>query len=159
MFLKIGMIKDKTEEIQGVIDPILASMQLELVDLDLQTQGRRSLLRIYIDKVGGVTIEDCSQANRFIGHALEVSDPFPGPYTLEVSSPGLDRPLKKLDDYLRYKGRLAKIKLTEPIDGNWTVIGRLIGVQDNRITIRPEKGEDLSISLSGIAKARLEVEW
>ncbi|HEY5649334.1 MAG TPA: ribosome maturation factor RimP [Nitrospiria bacterium] len=153
------MIKEKEEEIQGVISPILDSMGLELVDLDLQAQGRRSLLRIYIDKAGGVTITDCEQANRFIGHALDVSDPFPGPYTLEVSSPGLDRPLKKLEDYKRYQGKLAKIKLTEAIDGNWTIIGRLMGVQAGSISIKPEDGEAVSIPLSAVAKARLEVEW
>ncbi|HEY5648300.1 MAG TPA: ribosome maturation factor RimP, partial [Nitrospiria bacterium] len=95
------MIREKIEEIQGVIRPILDSMQLEMVDLEIHGRGRGSLLRVFVEKEEGVTIEDCEQANRFIGHALDVADIFEGSYTLEVSSPGLDRPLKKPEDFKR----------------------------------------------------------
>ncbi len=147
------------ERIREVVTPILNSMGLELVEVEVSGQGRRSQLRIFIDKAGGVTLADCEHANRFIGHALDVADPFPNAYTLEVSSPGLDRPLRHPEDYQRYRGRLIRVKLARPREGVWTLIGRLQGVEEGRLRIQPNGEDPFEVALVDVAQARLEVEW
>jgi ribosome maturation factor RimP len=147
------------ERIREVIGPILSSMGLELVDLELSGQGRRGHLRIFIDKPGGVNVDDCEQVSRYVGHALDVADPIPYAYLLEVSSPGLDRPLRKSEDYQRAAGKLVRLKLTRPMDGEWVIIGRLQGLQGDRVEVQPEEGERVQVALADIAQARLEVEW
>jgi ribosome maturation factor RimP len=147
------------ERIREVVVPILSSMGLELVDLELSGHGHRGHLRIYIDKPGGVNVDDCEQVSRYVGHALDAADPIPNAYLLEVSSPGLDRPLRKAEDYRRSVGKLVRLKLTQPRDGAWVVIGRLKGLLDERVEVQPEEGEPIQVSLADIAQARLEVEW
>jgi len=147
------------ERIREVIAPILTSMGLELVDLELSGHGRRGHLRIFIDKAGGVNVDDCEQVSRYVGHALDVADPISHAYLLEVSSPGLDRPLRKAEDYQRAVGKLVRLKLNQPRDGEWVLIGRLQGLQEDVIEIKPEDGEPVKVALADIAQARLEVEW
>ena len=147
------------ERIREVIAPILTSMGLELVDLELSGHGRRGHLRIFIDKPGGVNVDDCEQVSRYVGHALDVADPISHAYLLEVSSPGLDRPLRKAEDYQRAVGKLVRLKLNQPRDGEWVLIGRLQGLQEDVIEIKPEDGEPVKVALADIAQARLEVEW
>ncbi|HUK57403.1 MAG TPA: ribosome maturation factor RimP [Nitrospiria bacterium] len=147
------------ERIRELVGPILSSMGLELVDLELSGQGRRGHLRIFIDKDGGVNVDDCEQASRYVGHALDAVDPIPNAYLLEVSSPGLDRPLRKAEDYRRFAGKLARLKLVRPLDGAWVVVGRLRGLEGDRVELQPEDREAVQIALADIAQARLEVEW
>jgi ribosome maturation factor RimP len=97
--------------------------------------------------------------SRYVGHALDAADPIPNAYLLEVSSPGLDRPLRKAEDYRQSVGKLVRLKLTQPRDGAWVVIGRLKGLLDERVEVQPEEGEPIQVSLADIAQARLEVEW
>ncbi|MBI3597605.1 MAG: ribosome maturation factor RimP [Nitrospirae bacterium] len=159
---RFGMAQDTQtiiERIREVVVPILSSMGLELVDLELSGHGRRGHLRIFIDKAGGVNVDDCEQVSRYVGHALDAADPIPNAYLLEVSSPGLDRPLRKAEDYQRATGKLARLKLTRPLDGEWVIIGRLQGLQGNRVEIQSEDREPVQIALADIAQARLEVEW
>jgi len=153
------MAPEIVEQVKEAVTPILDSMGLELVDLEFSGRGRRGQLRIFIDKAGGVTADDCERASRFIGHALDAADPIPGGYTLEVSSPGLDRPLRRIEDYRRSAGKLVRVKLTRPLAGAWTVIGRLQEVQADRVVIRPDQGEAVAIAFADVAQARLEVEW
>jgi ribosome maturation factor RimP len=147
------------ERIREVVAPILNSMGLELVDLELSGHGRRGLLRIFIDKAGGVNVDDCEQVSRYVGHALDVADPIPYAYLLEVSSPGLDRPLRKAEDYQRATGKLVRLKLNRPHDGAWVLIGRLKGLLGERVEVQPEDREPVQVALADIAQARLEVEW
>jgi ribosome maturation factor RimP len=147
------------DRIREVVLPILESLGLELFDLELSGRGKGSHLRIFIDKAGGITVEDCEQASRYLGHALDVADPIPNAYMLEVSSPGLDRPLRKPGDYLRSIGKLVRLKFSRPLDGDWVLIGRLQGFKDDRVEIKPDDGDSIEVSLADIAQARLEVEW
>jgi ribosome maturation factor RimP len=147
------------ERIREVVAPILSSMGLELVDLELSGHGRRGHLRIFIDKAGGVNVDDCEQVSRYVGHALDVADPIPFAYLLEVSSPGLDRPLRKAEDYQRSVGKLVRLKLSRPMDGEWVLIGRLKGLQGDCVELQPEDGDPVQVALADIAQARLEVEW
>jgi ribosome maturation factor RimP len=147
------------DRIREVVLPILESMGLELVDLELSGRGKGGHLRIFIDKAGGVTVEDCEQVSRYVGHALDVADPIPSSYMLEVSSPGLDRPLRKIEDYRRSTGKLVRLKLARPVNGAWVVIGRLQGLQEDNVELKPNDGDPVRIALTDIAQARLEVEW
>ena len=147
------------DRIREVVLPILDSMGLELVDLELSGRGKGSHLRIFIDKAGGISVDDCEQVSRYVSHALDVADPIPSSYMLEVSSPGLDRPLRRIEDYRRYTGKLVRLKLARPMNGAWVIIGRLQGLQEDSLMIKPDDGDPVRIALSEIAQARLEVEW
>ena len=98
-------------------------------------QGARSIVRVFIDKPGGITVEDCGRAHLAIGPALDVADPFPHAYTLEVSSPGLDRAFKRIQDYRRALGKQVSMKLRQPINGQWRVVGVLTEVNERGVTV------------------------
>jgi ribosome maturation factor RimP len=149
------------DRLQGVISPILWSLGLELVEVVCVGQGPRSVVRVLIDKPGGVTVTDCEQAHKALGPALDVADPFPHAYTLEVSSPGLDRPFKRLQDYQRAIGKQVSLKLRQPLEGQWRVIGRLTQVDEQAVVLTVSTGtsvpQTLRLEREMIAEARLVV--
>ena len=149
------------DRLQQIIAPILWTLDLELVEVTCVGQGPRSIVRVFIDKPGGVTVEDCERAHMALSPALDVADPFPHAYTLEVSSPGLDRPFKRLQDYQRAVGKQVSVKLKQPLDGRWRVIGELMGVDDQTavLAVPGSKAapETLRLALEAIAEARLVV--
>jgi len=149
------------DRLQGVISPILWTLGLDLVEVMCVGQGPRALVRILIDKPGGVTVADCERAHRALGPALDVADPFPHAYTLEVSSPGLDRPFKRPQDYQRAIGKQVSLKLKQPLEGQWRVTGQLtqVGEQAVLLTVSPGTSEARSLRLERelIAEARLVV--
>lgn len=147
------------EKVRGIAKPIVDSLGYELIDVEYLAGGNRAKLRLFIDKEGGVTLDDCEKASRYVGYALDVEDPMSTSYVLEVSSPGLDRPLKKPSDYERYKGRLVKIKTKVPVNNQMVFIGRLSGIINEKVKIKLDGEKDLSISLDDISLARLEVEF
>ena len=104
---------DPIQLVERLLQPILDEMGIELVDLEFKKAGRSYILRIFIDKPGGINLDDCAEVSRELSVQLDVEDCIPGRYTLEVSSPGLDRPLKKEQDYVRFQGRLALVKTSE----------------------------------------------
>ena len=155
---------DICEQVGGLVRPILDSMQLELVDIEFVRMGRDAVLRLFIDKDGGVALDDCADVSRELSAILDVEDVISVNYTLEVSSPGLDRPLKKIQDYERYTGRLIKIRTYEmfPDDaGNKrkTFLGTLEGLEDGSVRITLKEGQTASIPLELVAKASLEFEF
>ena len=105
------------EKIRQLIEPVIESEGMEIVDLECLKMKFRWLVRIYIDKEGGVTIDDCSEISKQAGDILDVYDVLPGSYTLEVSSPGLDRPLTRDKDFIKYRGSAVRIKTGEKLDG------------------------------------------
>src|SRR3972149_7688916 len=143
------------ERIKEIAQPILDSLGLELVEV-VYSQGRgKGILRVFIDKREGVTLEDCEKVSQYLGHALDVQDPIPISYTLEVSSPGLDRPLKLREDFMRHVGKLVRIKTFQPIDHDHTFIGRLAAAGEASIEIVMTNGKALVIPFEKIAAARL----
>ena len=145
------------DRISEVVSPILWALGVELVDVVCVGQGPRSIVRVYIDKPGGITVEDCGRAHLAISPALDVADPFPHAYTLEVSSPGLDRAFKRIQDYRRAVGKQVSVKLRRPIDGEWRVVGRLTEVNEQGVTVvvsdpRPER--TVILEFDSIAEAR-----
>jgi ribosome maturation factor RimP len=142
--------------VREIIAPILRDKGIELVNIEYKRDKGKSLLRVFIDKPEGVNIENCREVSEEIGPKLERVD-FLANYVLEVSSPGLTRPLKKEKDYLRFKGKLVKIKTFIPLDGQKNFKGRLKGLE-NKIVKIESQGALLSIPLEKIAQARLEIE-
>lgn len=142
------------ERIEQVIRPLLESEAVELVDLNLGGSRRRRLLRVFVDRLGGITLDDCARLNRMIGNALDVEDPIEGSYVLEVSSPGLDRLLKTERDYARSTGRKVRVILLSGA----TYVGILKACFEDSIVL-DVSGEALKLHLGSIAKANLEVEF
>lgn len=155
--------EDTCTYVKGIAMPILESMGLELVDIEFGKVGRDAVLRLFIDKEGGVMLDDCADVSRELSMILDVEDVITCNYTLEVSSPGLDRPLKKPSDYERFSGRLIKVRTYEPLQddkGNKrkTFLGKLEGLFDGVIRMTLTEGQSASIPLDRVAKANLEFE-
>jgi ribosome maturation factor RimP len=154
-------VESVVDRVQDVISPILWALGLELVEVVCVGQGPRSVVRVLIDKPGGVTVTDCEQAHKALGPALDVADPFPHAYTLEVSSPGLDRPFKRLQDYQRAIGKEVSLKLRQPLNGQWRVIGRLAEADERAVSLIIPAGRDqpqtLRVNREEIAEARLVI--
>ncbi|TKJ30292.1 ribosome maturation factor [bacterium (candidate division B38) B3_B38] len=153
---RIETIRKKVEEIA---ERVASSEGMELVLVEYKQQGGRWVLTVYIDKEGGVGLSDCQNISKQLSTIFDVEDIVPHRYTLEVSSPGLNRPLVKEQDFIRFRGRKVKIETLNPIEGRKRFIGRLIGCQDGIISLALEKGEQpVTIPLKEVAKARLKVE-
>ena len=146
-----------SEAIEGVVAPVVRAHGLTLVDLDLRRGGRRIALRFYVDKSGGVTIEDCRRFSEEIGDALDVSGLLTDTYDLEVSSPGLDRELRK-DRELRWAvGKRVRMWTREPLDGRREFAGRLVEVAEAFLTLA-EATDPRQVPRALLTKVRLEVE-
>ena len=156
--------EDIVKNVQELSVPILSAMNLELVDVEYKRTGREALLRIFIDKQGGVTLDDCADFSRELSVILDVEDLIPCEYNLEVSSPGLDRPLKNESDYARFVGRLVKVRTYEPYEdssGNKrkTFLGQLDGLENQVVMMTLKEGQKAAIPLDKVAKANLEFEF
>ena len=154
-------MSDAVEEIRRILDPILDSFGLDLWDLEFQKQGPKWLLRIYIDReIGsGVTLKDCEDVSRDLSAALDVEDFIQHAYTLEVSSPGLDRTLSKHEHFQRFKGTTVKIKTYQPINGQKVFRGMLLGEIEGVVNVELETGTVLKVAMADISKASLEVDF
>jgi ribosome maturation factor RimP len=141
------------ERLLALLEPAVAAMGLELADIDVHL-GRRGLLRLFIDREGGVTVDDCQRVSEQIGAWLDVEDPLPGSYVLEVSSPGFDRRLRKLAHFGRFSGENAKIELKDARDGRRRFTGRLVGVEGSEVLLEVD-GELTRLPFGDIAVARL----
>lgn len=147
------------ERLRSLLLPLVEGEGLELVDLVFRREGRGWVLRIYIDKPGGVTLEDCQRISEQAGDILDVEDLIDHPYRLEVSSPGLDRPLRTDSDFLRFLGRKVRIMTSSPIAGQRMFVGHIRAFKDGQVTIEEKGNRFFTIPLAQIARARLEVEF
>ncbi len=145
------------EEVERLVLPILEEEGMELVDIEYKMGRGRGILRLYIDKPEGVKIEDCERVSKRIDPILDRSNIIGGHYLLEVSSPGLDRPLKREEDFKRFMGRLIKIKTFSPIDNQKTFVGTLKDYKEGVVTLETKEEKIIQISLGNIAKANLEI--
>jgi ribosome maturation factor RimP len=151
------MGKEILERVRGMVDPILFDEGMELVDMEYRRESKGWVLRLILDKEGGVTLDDCTRVSQEVGRNLDVEDFIQTPYTLEVSSPGLTRPLKTEKDFMKYCNHLIKVKTVDPIENRRQFKGKLLSVSGGRIEIKGEGGV-FQISLSNVAKANLEIE-
>jgi ribosome maturation factor RimP len=158
---------DPLARIREAADRVVAAHGLDLFDVELTRESQGWVVRVTIDRPGpaatpddSVSIEDCSTVSRELSAILDVEDPLDRAYTLEVSSPGLDRPLRHEADYQRFAGRLASIVLNEPLDGQTYFNGRIQGIEDGDVVILVgKKNRPHRIPVAGIKRARLEVEF
>jgi ribosome maturation factor RimP len=145
------------QEVREIIEPILESQGFELVDLEYQRESQGWVLRIYLDREGGVSLDDCAGVSHEVGAILEVKDLIPSAYILEVSSPGLTRPLKKPEDFNRFRNQMVKIKLCEPLEGRRNFKGTLLGLEGDRVRVEVEQ-RVYELPLQRITKANLEID-
>jgi ribosome maturation factor RimP len=145
--------------LRQTIEPLLQAEGVSLVDLQWGRRGKRWVLTLFIDKEGGVTLDDCAHISHQVGERLEADNMIEHAYTLEVSSPGLDRPLRTLADYERFQGHLVKIVTVAPVQGRSTIVGRLQGVEGHTVLVEAPRLGRVPIPLAQIKYARLEVEF
>lgn len=131
------------------------SLQVEVVLVEIKGDGNRSVVRVFIDKPGGVSLEDCERFSKRFSVLLDVEDRIPFSYTLEISSPGLNRPLVKESDFRRFCGKEAKIRIRQPLDGQRNFRGKIVGVAAGRLELEVLPGKQLGIALIDIEKANL----
>ncbi len=154
------------EQVRSVAGRVAASYGLEIFDVQFRREAPGMILRVRIDRPGpaasaeeSVSVEDCARVSRDLSAVLDVEDVVPTAYTLEVSSPGLDRPLRRPDDYRRFAGRRAKVVMRERVDGQGFFKGRLGGVDGAEVVIEADDGRTHRVPLNLIARANLEVEF
>jgi ribosome maturation factor RimP len=141
-----------------LVVPVVEGFGCELVELQFRREAPGWVLRLIIDHENGIGIDDCSRISREVAHLLEVEDPIEQSYSLEVSSPGLDRPLKKERDFLRCKGKKAKVVVREPVDGQNQWIGLIEEVTPEAVTLGTDQGK-IEIPFALMKKARLVIEF
>jgi ribosome maturation factor RimP len=144
--------------VEAMVEDILKGSEYELVDVTYTNEGRGWFLRIFIDKEGGITLDDCQKLHSEIGQHLDVEDPISHRYYLEISSPGLDRPLKKDRDFLRYQGRKIKIKTKLPLEGRRNFTGELLGLNNGKVSVKLAEGDAVDIGKDNLASAKLLVD-
>jgi len=148
------------ERVRSVALRVTADRGFELVDIELKQAKAEKLVRIFVDRPGGIGLADLQSVSEEVSAILDAEDPIEGHYTLEVSSPGLDRPLRGEADYRRFVGRLAKLASYEPVEGrrHWT--GRIVGCDDGIVTLELEKEKaSARVPLAKLSHGRLEVEF
>ncbi len=145
--------------VRTLAEPILADAGLELVEVEFRREAHGWVLRIYMDKGGGVTLDDCQKISEELGDHLDVEDLIDHAYHLEVSSPGLDRPLTRDADFLSFAGKAARITTREAMDGQRNFRGRLAGLEGGAVLLDLDDGRRVTIPRGLIAKARLRPEF
>lgn len=144
----------KDAALHALIEPVVSAMGFELWGIDHLSQGKHSRLVIYIDHEDGVSVDDCADVSRQVSAVLDVEDPVPGEYRLEVSSPGMDRPLFTLEQFERYAGHVVTVKLRVPFDGRRKFKGLLAGIENDEVLLQVD-GEEYCFPIEGIDQARV----
>ena len=146
------------ERVQLIAERVSIDHGVELVHAEVAGPEGKPILRVYIDKPEGVTHEDCAEVSLHIGTILDVEDFIHSPYTLEVSSPGLERGLYKRDDYERFAGKMAKLRANRAINGQRNFRGRIVGLEGDEVVFEDKTSGRVSIPLEAVAKANLEID-
>jgi len=146
-------------QVAAVARPLAEAEGLELVAVEYQREAGGWVLRVYLDTPGGVTLEDCQRVSEQLGDLLDVEDLVDHAYTLEVSSPGLDRPLVAEADFARFAGRTIRLQTEAPVEGQRRFRGRLLGIAGGTVRLEVDGGRQVAIPHAAIERARLVVEW
>lgn len=154
------------ERVRELATRVATAYGLDIFDVELKREGGQQVLRVIVDRPGpaatpedSVSIDDCARVAEQLGTLLDVEDVMPGGYTFEVSSPGLDRPLRTADDYRRFAGRWAKIVTSEPVQRQTAFNGRVMGMDGEDVLFESEGRKSMRLPLRLISRARLEVEF
>lgn len=152
-------MSSRTEAINAIIERVTEREGLELVHWEMVGPKNNSVLRIFIDKPGGVNHQDCEIVSNQVGTLLDVEDLIPTQYVLEVSSPGVDRPLYKPADYARFAGNKVKLKTQTSINGQRNFKGKLLGIEADKVKLQIENGSEVEIAFDNITKGNIEYEF
>jgi ribosome maturation factor RimP len=152
------MGKSVEQQVEALVAPVIIDKGLELVNVEYVREGAHWYLRLYIDKEGGVDLDDCTAVSHSVSEVLDQKDPISQAYMLEVSSPGLERPLKKDEDFVRFQGKLVRVLTKEPYQGYQEFTGYLVGLIEDEIVLEYEK-ETVRIPRSLVEKANLALDF
>lgn len=144
------------ERVKSIAIPLVTELDLELVDVEFRREAGGWILRLYIDKRDGITLDDCQRVSEELGDLLDVENPIHHPYNLEVSSPGLNRPLCREADFLRFAGQRARVTTSQAVEGQRRFLGVLRGCEDGRVVLEREDGTVVFLPYALISKARLD---
>jgi ribosome maturation factor RimP len=144
-----------SEKIEEMIRPVVNGLGCQLWGIEILSQGKYSVLKIYIDAEKGIEVDDCARISRQVSALLDVEEPFKGNYTLEVSSPGLDRRLFELDQYDAYKGAQVKLSLRRPYEGRRRFTGILCGIEGEDVVLRSDSNEEILFPFEQIDRANI----
>lgn len=148
-------MKAGSKDIWTLIEPVANGLGYEVVDIEFRPHPSNGLLRVFIDQEGGIQLEDCEKVSRQLSAMLDVEDPIPGHFNLEVSSPGLDRALRKAEDFERFAGSMVKIRMAMPnLEGQRNFTGKLLGLKEGEVLLEAD-GVTHNLPLGGIDSARL----
>jgi len=151
------MRRDQTH-LWELFEPVVNGMGFDLIEIEHFPNPKHGVLRLYIDKEGGVNVDDCSTVSRQISALIDVEDPVSGQFNLEISSPGVDRPLRRLVDFQRFAGSLVKLKTVMPLEGQRNFKGRLLEASEETVVIETDD-EEISLPMTAIDKARIVPEY
>lgn len=151
-----GRLTDLERKIAAVVTPTIEGLGYELVRV-LMAGSRDGRLQIMAERLDGaaMSVEDCATISRSVSAVLDVEDPIPHAYELEVSSPGIDRPLTRLKDWKRWAGHVARVELAEPVDGRRRVKGVILGLENDVVRLKMDEGGEIAIPLSAVHRAKL----
>jgi len=162
----MGTFVQPLDRVRALATRVASSYGLDIFDVELKREGGQQVLRVIVDRPGpaatpeeSVSIDDCARVAEDLGTLLDVEDVIPGGYTFEVSSPGLDRPLRTAEDYRRFAGRWAKIVTSQPVDRQTAFSGRVKGIEGDDVLFESEGKKLMKLPLRLISRARLEVEF
>ena len=141
-----------------LFEPVVNGMGFDLIEIEHFPNPKHGVLRLFIDRDDGVTIDDCADVSRQISALIDVEEPIRGQFNLEVSSPGLDRPLRRLKDFQRFTGSLVKLKTVMPLEGQRNFKGRLLEANEEVLVIETDT-EEISLPMNAIEKARIVPEF
>lgn len=153
-FCTVSYVAMTSAELIALLEPTVNRLGYELIDLEVRLGGRSGVLRLFIDHPDGIGLDDCEKVSRAVSAQLDVEDPLPGHYNLEVSSPGLDRKLTKVAHFQRFTGETLKVSMRFPVDGRKRFRGRLLSSDDENIVVEVD-GESYSLPMATIDTARL----
>ena len=142
------------EKLYEIITPVVEGLEYELVGIEYLPQGKHSLLRIYIDQEGGISLDDCEKVSRQVSAVMDVEDPLTNNYNLEISSPGLERPLFVEEHYTRFAGNPVFVRTSFPIDGRRKFEGLLLGIEEGDVLVEIDE-EQFRLPLTQVEKAHL----
>ena len=148
----------KREELEQIVEPAVEALGFELLGIEYMSQGKHSMLRIFIDSANGINVDNCADVSRQVSAILDVEDPISGEYTLEVSSPGIDRPLFKPEHFAQVVNEIIAVRLSVPVNGRRKFKGELTEATDNGIVIEVD-GDPYEIGFNEIDKAHLVAKW
>jgi len=153
--MDLGLVDERVREISKLVTE---KGGFEFVRSEIGGTKRNPIVRVFIDKVGGVSVEHCADVSREIEARLDDEDLIPTKFVLEVSSPGLERGLYSIEDFRRFAGKLVKLKTSEEIGGSKTIVGHIRSIEDDNVTLEVQEGKKVTVPYSAVAKANLKID-